>query len=114
MDSMTGKRLTAEEQALLDLVRGHHRVETRLNDAAQGTYRSHVGILLGIIDGLTTLPDDEQFCPRCLAGVESSEHATKCVELGWAHDGEATPAGAPSWAEFRGPRLTLVTTGRTR
>jgi hypothetical protein len=111
---MTGKRLTAEEQALLDLVRGHHQVETRLNDAEQGTYRSHVGILLGIIDGLTALPDedDEQFCPRCFAGVESSEHATKCVELGWAHDGEPAPAGAPSWAQFGGPRLTLVATGR--
>lgn len=108
---MTGKRLTAEEQALLDLVRGHHQVETQLDDSAQGTYRSHVGILLDIIDGLTTLPDDEEFCPRCLAGTESAEHLGKCVALGWAHDGDPAPAGAPRWADFPGPRLTLVTAG---
>jgi len=32
--------------------------------------------------------DPEVFCPACLAGTTSSEHHTKCVELGIASDGE--------------------------
>lgn len=34
------------------------------------------------------MSDDEQFCPRCLAGVASDEHHGKCVVGGHAEDGE--------------------------
>lgn len=33
--------------------------------------------------------DDEEFCDRCLAGVESSEHIIKCVRTGYAEIGES-------------------------
>ncbi|WIA99725.1 hypothetical protein [Curtobacterium sp. MCBA15_012] len=42
--------------------------------------------------------DDEEFCARCYAGVDSSEHHEKCVVTGHAEDGES--ATEP-------PRLTL-------
>jgi hypothetical protein len=33
--------------------------------------------------------DDEEFCSRCLAGVDSSEHYEKCVNPGYAEIGES-------------------------
>lgn len=33
--------------------------------------------------------DDEEFCARCYAGVDSSEHHEKCVVTGHAEDGES-------------------------
>jgi hypothetical protein len=41
--------------------------------------------------------DDEEFCARCLAGVDSDEHHGKCVESGHAQDGESAapePSGS--------------------
>jgi hypothetical protein len=35
--------------------------------------------------------DDEQFCSRCAAGVDSSEHVEKCVRTGHAEIGESAP-----------------------
>lgn len=35
--------------------------------------------------------DDEEFCARCYAGVDSSEHHEKCVLSGHAEDGESAP-----------------------
>jgi len=35
------------------------------------------------------MDDDEQFCNRCFAGVESSEHHEKCVVNLYADDGES-------------------------
>ena len=55
--------------------------------------------------------DDEQFCSRCFAGVESDEHNTKCVRTRWAHDGESAPDTAPTWAEHRGPKRAWAPMG---
>lgn len=33
--------------------------------------------------------DPEEFCSRCYAGVDSSEHHEKCVAHGFAEDGES-------------------------
>lgn len=33
--------------------------------------------------------DDEKFCRRCLAGVDSSEHAEKCYYRGLAEMGKS-------------------------
>lgn len=35
------------------------------------------------------LEDDEEFCCRCAAGVDSSEHVEKCVRTGRAEIGES-------------------------
>ena len=48
--------------------------------------------------------DDEEFCGRCYAGVQSSEHHEKCVALGWAEDDEPAPADALTWTAHPGPR----------
>jgi hypothetical protein len=43
--------------------------------------------------------DDEEFCARCAAGVDSSEHHAKCVVAGHALDGEsASPLGVEGGA----------------
>lgn len=47
--------------------------------------------------------DNEEFCPRCRAGVDSDEHHAKCVDTGHALDGE--PAEALTEDE-RGPLPT--------
>jgi hypothetical protein len=46
------------------------------------------------------ISDDEQFCPTCFAGVDSSEHHAKCVRpLEVAEDRVATAlALADKWA----------------
>jgi hypothetical protein len=33
--------------------------------------------------------NEEEFCARCYAGVDSSEHHEKCVIPGYAEDGES-------------------------
>jgi hypothetical protein len=38
---------------------------------------------------VTYREDDEEFCGRCAAGVESSEHVEKCVRTGFAEIGES-------------------------
>lgn len=43
--------------------------------------------------------DDEEFCARCFAGVDSPEHHEKCVIRGYAYDGESAPESAPTWWE---------------
>jgi ribosomal protein S27AE len=48
--------------------------------------------------------DDETFCPRCLAGTESSEHVEKCVRMGYGEWGEAAPESAPEWAGWNADR----------
>jgi hypothetical protein len=62
-------RITDDDHRFLDLVREHHRVEVGLNDPNQGTYRSHVGGLLDIIDDL-------------LAGTTTTQPG-----CGWCDDG---------------------------
>ncbi|MDF2916013.1 MAG: hypothetical protein K0S70_230 [Microbacterium sp.] len=57
------------------------------------------------------MSDDEQFCSRCFAGVESDEHHTKCVITRWADDGWSAPATAPTWAEHRGPKRAWAPMG---
>lgn len=42
--------------------------------------------------------DPEVFCPRCAAGVDSSEHHEKCVLSGHAADGEPALAAQPAVA----------------
>lgn len=42
-----------------------------------------------VTDILLDTPDDEEFCARCLAGVESPEHGAKCVRPGYAEWGES-------------------------
>jgi hypothetical protein len=44
--------------------------------------------------------DDEEFCARCYAGVDSSEHHEKCVVTGHADDRESAPAALPSIADM--------------
>jgi hypothetical protein len=50
--------------------------------------------------------DNEEFCSRCLAGVDSTEHHEKCVITGYAHDGESAPE--PPSIEDMTPGTTFI------
>lgn len=47
--------------------------------------------------------DPEEFCSRCYAGVDSTEHHEKCVVTDWGIDGESAD-DAPTWDAHPGAR----------
>lgn len=57
-------------------------------DATDNPYRSTAFKVRGT-GTPTEEGDTEEFCSRCYAGVDSSEHHNKCVVTGHAEDGES-------------------------
>lgn len=58
---------------------------------------------LVIGDRVTGSKDEEEFCSRCFAGVDSNEHHEKCVVAGHAEDGESA-----AWSQWDAERIADV------